>query len=257
MPDTWFGRRVAYILRRLILSFQHNTPLDVERLGAKMRIHPYDNICEKRILFTPQYFDAGELEDLERRALASDPGKEFVFVDVGANVGAYSLFLAAKACGQARILAVEPLPEIFDRLIYNIRQNPFGCIKAVCCAVADKTGELTLFVDAKNRGESSVKIVCSNQGQSMRVPAVTLLDLLRQENLSRIDAMKLDVEGAEDLILSPFFRDASPKTHPALLILGNGAQQWQTDIPALLEQNGYRRIRQTRLNLIYEKQPPA
>ena len=47
----------------------------------------------------------------------------------------------------ARILAVEPQPEIFDRLTYNIRLNPFGTIKAVDCAVADKPGELTLFLD--------------------------------------------------------------------------------------------------------------
>ena len=77
--------------------------------------------------------------------------RRFTFVDIGANVGAYSLFVAARAGGTARILAVEPQPDIFDRLAYNISLNPFGTIKAVDCAVADKTGELTLFLDPATR----------------------------------------------------------------------------------------------------------
>ncbi len=257
MPDTWLGRRTAYILRRVALSILRGVPLDVETLGARMRLYPYNNVCEKRVLFTPQYFDAQELTELAKRITEKCTAGDFIFVDIGANVGAYSLFTAAKAEGRARILAIEPQPEIFDRLTYNIRQNPFGCIKAIACAVADKTGELTLFVDSKNRGESSVKIVGVDQAQSMRVPAVTLLDLLRQEDFSRIDAVKLDVEGAEDLILGPFFRDAPESLHPDLLILEDGSEQWQTDIPALLASHGYRVIAQTRLNLIYEKKTAA
>ena len=54
--------------------------------------------------------------------------------------------------GHGRVLAVEPQPDIFERLAYNIRQNPFGTVKALDCAVADKTGDVTLFVDMKNHG---------------------------------------------------------------------------------------------------------
>ena len=134
---------------------------------------------------------------------------------MGANVGWYALFVAQEAGPpRARILAVEPQPDIFDRLTYNIRQNPFGTIKAVACAVADKTGELTLFLDPRNKGESSVKIVGSSQTDAIRVPAVTLLDLLSREGFTDVDAIKLDVEGAEDLILDPFFRDAPASLYP-------------------------------------------
>src|SRR6478736_2895064 len=144
----WAPRRVAFMLRRLAVQALKGQPVDVVSLGARMRLYPYNNVCEKRILFTPQFFDPEELALLESRIV---PG--FTFVDVGANVGGYSLFVAARAGGSGRILALEPQPEIFDRLTYNIRQNPFGTIKAVACAVADKTGELTLFLDPNNRGE--------------------------------------------------------------------------------------------------------
>jgi FkbM family methyltransferase len=248
LPQGWAARRMAMMLRHIALRVMKRAPVDQETFGIRMRLYPYNNICEKRILFTPQYFDPQELKLLEGRIT-----DRFTFVDIGANVGWYSLFVASKAGPASRILALEPQPDIFDRLTYNIRLNPFGTIKAIACAVADKTGELTLFLDQKNRGESSVKIVGSSQSDTLRVPAVTLLDLLRRENFAKVDAVKLDVEGAEDLILDPFFRDAPASLHPSLLIIEDGREQWQMDLPKLLEQHGYRLILQTRLNLVYER----
>jgi FkbM family methyltransferase len=239
---------LAFLLRRLAVRSLAGAPLDVETLGARMRLYPYNNVCEKRILFTPQFFDPEERKILESRIREG-----FTFVDIGANVGAYTLFVASRAGGSARILAVEPQPDIFDRLTFNISQNPFGTVKAIACAVADKTGELTLFLDPRNKGESSVKILGSGQSGSVRVPAVTLVDLLRQEGFSRVDAIKLDVEGAEDLILDPFFRDAPESLYPNLLIIEDGRGQWQADLPRLLEGKGYALIAQTRLNLVYER----
>ncbi|MCJ2047346.1 FkbM family methyltransferase [Methylobacterium sp. J-078] len=245
---SWGGRRLSLFLRRIAIGLLRGQPLDVERYGARMRLYPYNNNCEKKVLFTPQFFDPEERE-LLRAKLA--PG--CTFLDIGANIGAYALFVAAFAGPRARILAIEPQPDVFQRLAYNIAQNPFGTVKALACAVADKAGELTLFVDPRNRGESSLKIVGTNEGAQIRVPAVTLLDLARSEGFTAIDAMKLDVEGAEDLILEPFLREAPAALHPKLLIVENGTDQWQIDLPALLEQHGYRRTRKTRLNLIFER----
>jgi FkbM family methyltransferase len=236
------------MLRRMAINALGGAPVDTEALGARMRLYPYNNICEKKVLFTPQFFDREELTLLEGRIHDG-----FTFVDVGANVGAYSLFVAAKAGPKARILAIEPQPDVFDRLTYNIRQNPFGTIKAVACAVADKAGELTLFLDPRNKGESSVKIVGSSLAATVRVPAVTLLDLLQQEGFAHVDAMKLDVEGAEDLILDPFFRDAPERLYPRFFIIEDGKSQWQIDLPGLLEAKGYRLIKHTQLNLLYER----
>jgi FkbM family methyltransferase len=244
----WATLRLALALRHVATRALGGAPVDIETFGARMRLYPYNNVCEKKALFTPQFFDPEEFEVLARHI-----GDGFTFVDVGANVGVYSLFVAARAGPKARILAVEPQPEVFDRLTYNIRQNPFGTVKAVACAVADKLGELTLFLDAHNRGESSVKIVGSSQGDTVRVPAVSLLDLLEREGFSAIDAIKLDVEGAEDLILDPFFRDAPESLYPSLFLIEDGRDQWQIDLPKLLEGKGYRLSRQTRLNLVFER----
>jgi FkbM family methyltransferase len=248
MSRSWLGRRLAYAMRQIALWTLDGKPVDVESLGARMRLYPYNNVCEKRLLFTPQYFDADERAILESRITDA-----FVFVDIGANVGGYSLFVAMRAGQRGRVLAVEPQPKIFERLVYNIRLNPLGTVKAVDCAVADKAGEVTLFVDEKNHGESSVKFVGMAGGPSVRVSAKTLSDLLADEGFDHVDAIKLDVEGAEDLILEPFLRTAPDSLLPGLLLIENGTGRWQADLPALLAGRGYTMIARTRVNLIFER----
>jgi FkbM family methyltransferase len=245
---SFLGRKFAFALRRLGLNWLKGQPVDIEALGAQMRLYPEGNVCEKRVLFTPQYFDARE-----RELLASRIREGFSFIDVGANIGAYSLFVAARAGRSARILAVEPQPDIFARLTYNIAQNPFGTVKAIACALADKPGELTLFLDPANKGESSVRILRSTNASSVRVPATTLLSLVQSEGYERIDAIKLDVEGAEDLILEPFLRDAPEALWPGFVIVEDSRGRWQADLPALLESKGYKLLAHTRLNLVYER----
>lgn len=247
-PDSFLGRKLAYALRRIGLRSLDGRPVDIEALGAQMRLYPDGNVCEKRVLFTPQYFDP-----VERDLLASRVREGFRFIDIGANIGAYSLFVAAKAGPGARILAVEPQPEVFSRLTFNIAQNPFGTIKAVACALADKPGELTLFIDPANRGESSVRILRSSTGSTVRVPATTLLALVESEGYDRLDAIKLDVEGAEDLILEPFLRDAPEALWPELVVIEDSRLRWQSDLTQLLTRCGYELLVQTRMNLIFER----
>lgn len=245
----WLARRRAFVLRKIMIMLLRGAPLDVEVFGARMRLYPYNNVSEKRILFTPQYFD-----EPERDLLATRLKEDFVFIDIGANIGGYALFAAAKAGPRARILAIEPQPEIFERLIFNIRQNEFANIKAIDCAVSDKDGEIILFLDKDNRGESSMRIVGPDGvGSSLTVPAKTLDRIVREEGYDHIDAIKLDVEGAEDLILEPFFRTAPEHLWPTLIMMEHLHQRWVVDLPELLVAKGYREIQKTRNNTAWER----
>ncbi|MGL4637763.1 MAG: FkbM family methyltransferase [Beijerinckiaceae bacterium] len=247
--DSWLSRRMAFLLRRIAIFKLGGNPVDTEVLGARMRLWPYRNVCEKRILFTPQFFDPTELQALKARLTDN-----FVFLDIGANIGGYSIFVAAHAGLGARILAVEPQPDIYARLVYNLRLNPFSTVKAVACAVADKEGELTLFVDPENSGESSVKIMTGvTMAGSIKVPAKRLLTMLEEEGFTHVDAAKLDTEGAEDLILDTFFKEAPESLWPRLLIMERGNARWHVDLPALLASHGYRVVDETKNNVIYER----
>ena len=64
LPEGWAGRRLALMLRHLAMKMLNGLPLDLETFGVRMRLYPYKNVCERRILFTPQYFDADELKIL-------------------------------------------------------------------------------------------------------------------------------------------------------------------------------------------------
>lgn len=253
MPENWLGKRIAFLLRKIAILRLRGEPVDVEAMGARFRLYPFNNVCEKRILFTPQYFDAAERAMLAAHvAQVKAQGRPYHFIDIGANVGGYSLAVAAQAQGAAKILAVEPQPDVFDRLCFNIAANP-GCkVKAIAAAVADRNGELTLFLDARNKGESSVRRVGfePGRGSSVTVPARTLQHLMGEEGFDRLDAMKLDVEGAEDLILVPFFREAPESLWPDLVVIEDGRDSWPADLVGLFEKSGYKVLSETRLNLI-------
>lgn len=250
----WAHLRLAAVLRKLAMKTLGPKAVDTETLGAKMRLFPHNNLCDKRILFTPQLFDVVERQWLgEAVEAANAEGRGFTFVDIGANVGAYSLFVAAKAGPGARILAVEPQPDIFARLTANIGFNSFGSIMAVDCAVADKPGELTLFLDPHNKGESSVRLLRTSAATAVKVPAVTLHQLLLDKGYTQIDALKIDVEGAEDLILDPFFHTAPESLWPKMIVIEDSANRWQVDICALLLKSGYREMAHTRLNFVYTR----
>ena len=246
---SWAGKRQAFLLRKIAVSQLYGRPLDVETLGARMRLYPYNNVCERRILFTPQYFDVAERAFLEAHMTPN-----FTFIDIGANVGAYTLFVAARVGPDARILAIEPQPEIFERLVYNIRQNAFATVKAIDCAVADCDGEVTLFVDAKNRGETSMRFIRSDpQGVRIRATARALATIVADEGFTHIDAIKCDVEGGSDLILEPFLLGAEEALLPRFLIIERAPFRWSKTLANLLVDRGYARTLETRSNLIFSR----
>jgi FkbM family methyltransferase len=147
---------------------------------------------------------------------------------------------------------VEPQPAVFERLCDNIRLNPGRAVKAVDCAVADLDGEVRLFVDSANRGETGVRYVRQGGGEAgVPVPAKTLLSLLREEGLDRLDAVKLDVEGAEDLILEPFFTTAPQSLWPRMIVIEDGRRSWQVDLLTLFTRSGYRQKAATKRNFVY------
>ncbi len=248
-PGGWAGKRLAFALRALGIRALGPRPLDVETLGCRMRLYPGRNVAEKNLLFTPQYFDPHERAFLARR-LPDD----CTFIDAGANAGGYALFVARHAGPRARILAIEPQPDIFRRLMYNIALNAFPNIKALDCALADQDGEITLFVDPDNQGETSMRVMSAESvAEQVRVPAKALATVVSEEALARVDALKIDVEGAEDLVLEPFFRDVPPALWPRILIVEDSPSRWSVDLHGLIRDRGYASRLRTRTNVIYER----
>ena len=246
-PTTWAGKRRAFFLRGLAVKLLGGRPLDVEALGARMRLYPANNQCEKRVLFTPQYFDPAE-----RALLTNVAGEETQFVDIGASAGSYALFMGALTGARAKITAIEPNPVTFERLVYNIRQNPFATVKALDCAVADREGEITLFLDADDQSRTSVRIADA-QGGALKVHARTLKAILVSEGYERLDALKIDVAGAEDVILEPFFREAAPGLWPRLILCAHSHAAWSVDLERMMPAYGYREVLRSSENICWQR----
>ena len=243
----WWARRLAYAMRALAVSRLGGQPVDVVSLGARMRLYPARSVAEKRLAFTPQYFDPAE-----RAWLAGRLAGDFVFLDIGASCGGYALYAAGLGSARARILAVEPQPRLFERLVYNIYESGFFNVKAVGCAALDIDGEATLFVNAGNEGESSVRFVNADaRVETVRVPAKTLITLAREEGFERIDAIKIDVEGAEALALEPFFAGAPRALWPESIVLAYRLLRAEDRLEARLCALGYREALRTRQNVAY------
>lgn len=242
----YLGKRLAFLVRKLALK-QVRGPLDVEVFGHKMRIEPFANLAEKRVLFTPQYFDPVERDFLQRTL----PG-DAVFIDIGANVGAYSFFAAQCTSSVARILAIEPQPNVYKRLSDNIAFNPGVPIEPIPLAVADVDGVVQLFVARGNAGETSMRRVAADSpaAGTLEVQAKPLAAILAERSLPRVDALKINIEGAEDLVLVPFFRDAPEALWPCLMIIENSPESWQTDCIVLAQEKGYTMVAETRLNVV-------
>ena len=237
LPANWPGKRISGWLRHY-LQVTARAPIDVTVLGQRMRLRLGDNACERRLMVTPHFFDPGELAIL-RGMMRPD----FQFVDVGANVGVYSLFVGNLAGGDARILAIEPQQEMLDRLRENIALNGLN-VQVAPVGVSDHDGVIEFAVDTNNFGYTSLNTDRKGRGarRIVRMPVRRLIDLVREAGFTRIDALKADIEGAEDLALLPFMEEAPPSLWPALFIIERNGGEWRRDCAAFLKQRGYRQV---------------
>ena len=243
MPVSWIGRRLALWLRKLVL-LARNAPIDAVAEGFRLRVHVRDNVSERKYLFMPQFCDPAE-----RAYLVRHLSLDGVFLDIGANAGIYTLTAArayAAGHGSGQVIAVEPNPVMQARLQTNLRFNQLESRVIVApLALAASSGEVMLAINQHNLGESR----CS-ETDGLRVPALSLLDLLAAHAVTRLDGMKIDVEGMEDEILLPFLAHAPDVLLPRFIIIEDSTRRWKHDLLAALLQHGYLVVGRFKMNIV-------
>ena len=218
----------------------------------RLRLYPAHNYCDRVIFARRRLPEASEHE-----ALGALVKSDTVFVDIGANIGTYSVFVGVRSGGNARILALEPHPRTFDKLVFNLRANGLNEALAWPVAAGPEQGRINLWSDGgSNVGHSSVlKAGTSNAKISVTVDSAPLAQLVANADLSRIDILKIDIEGYEDRALLPFFRDAEPALWPGAILIETVHQHlWSQDVTAFLRDNGFRIHFQTRENLLLTRE---
>ena len=124
----------------------------------------------------------------------------FVFVDVGANVGVFTLKAAKEVGESGLVIAIEPFIESAVQLSRNITNNRlFNCrVRNLCLSRTTSHGQLYL----NNMQPNSFSLTKDSHGtMSLSVLCVSLTDLCKWEAIDRLDYLKIDAEGAEDMIL--------------------------------------------------------
>jgi FkbM family methyltransferase len=137
-------------------------------------------------------------------------GLDFIpktIIDGGANIGLTSLFFANKYPG-ARIVAVEPDGGNFDLLRENTAN--YSAIKPMRSAIWSHNAHLKIY--DPGRGDNSYRVEETTQNDPAAFTAVGIADIMRQQNWSTIDILKLDVEGAEKVLFTTGYGAWLPRT---------------------------------------------
>lgn len=127
------------------------------------------------------------------------PQQGWTVVDVGANIGAFSVWAASKMGASGRLLAIEPNPVSFRELRRSIEELAVDAT-AFAVACGDVEGEVTLHFQPGYTVSSSLTSFAAAT-ESASVPIRRLDALLGETGISHVDLLKIDVEGAEELVL--------------------------------------------------------
>ncbi len=185
-----------------------------DRWGDQLLLHPYFFLDRQIIAFGAYDYPLHAL--LEQRV-----SEGMVCLDIGANIGAVSVHLARRAGVSGQVYCFEPLPHLYKRLTWNIDRHPFRTTFKQCrIAVAAQDGETTLSTtayDDPNQGMGSIVNHGACLKNRIQVPTVSLDSFARSEGLSRINLIKIDVQGAEPLVIAGATR-VLRRYHPDILV---------------------------------------
>jgi len=193
-----FGRipGVQWIKRTLLSATTPSKRIIKQMDGFRMYLNPSDSGVSREIL------GSGGYEEFELSLFRASLKPGMVLMDVGANIGYYSLSAASQTQDQATIYAFEPEPGVLASLRDNIALNSFKSIKPFDRALADKRGVLRLNVDQANMGKHSLVQADGGNSRQIEIQTLTMDEFVREQGISRVDLIKIDVEGAEGMVLA-------------------------------------------------------
>lgn len=171
-------------------------------------------------------------------------GDDFVFVDIGANQGLYSL-IAAQNPRCRSIIAFEPVPATHARLAANVALNG-GADRTVLhpLAIADSVGEVTISVAADHTGTATLagreSGASGSGGVVIRTIDAQLVDPLLASDLPMF--VKIDVEGLEAVVIAELAKTASFARVAAIFYEVDDRWASAGAIEALLRSAGFTRF---------------
>lgn len=166
--------------------------------GLQVCVHPGNQMSS--LIYLTGLFEPNEMHWLQSWL---QPG--MVALDVGANFGLYSLFLARCLGPTGRVIAFEPSSRDRSRLEHNVVLSRLRNVQVVPCAAGDRVGQVALRIATEpNTGHNTLGQFVYDDTRTDHMETVDLrpLDQIVAElGLTRIDFIKIDTEGAEVHVL--------------------------------------------------------
>jgi FkbM family methyltransferase len=209
-----------------------------------------DFVCDLSEHMGSQIFFRGAYSGNELKVLSELLSPDAVFIDVGANQGEFSVFAGAQSPA-GKVYSFEPQPEARHRLHANLRLNKLDNVVVEGCALGDTDGQVVTLYTAREKGpdgttNTGLGTLYRATGRDVPLCEVTMktLDTMLLDRVTRLDAIKIDVEGAEMAVLRGGERLIA-RYRPAIIFESNatmgGAAQSLPEAPATwLERRGYR-----------------
>jgi FkbM family methyltransferase len=155
----------------------------------------------KRAYYYKKFSEAKWDQEPELALLKSMVSPGQTVLDVGANYGLYTRFLAALVGENGRVVSLEPVPETYDIVAHNVKTYRLTQAEVLPLAASDQEGQAVVFIPTWEDGsdnfyEASLSASSATaQGRSISIQTIKL-DTLCQD-FERLDFIKLDVEGHE------------------------------------------------------------
>lgn len=205
----YFGIYKKFILPKKIFSKTNFITKYDSTLKIKVNLSDW---IQQQIFFL-DYSDINGISFLKKTLK-----KDNVFIDIGANIGAYTLIASKLVEKTGMVIAFEPVNTINKMLIDNIKMNGLTNIIVEKKAVYDQNTNLELFIsNEQNMGMSSILNHSHESGEKQKIEAITLDNYVQLKKLAKIDLVKIDIEGAEIHALKGM-KQSLVKFKPTLII---------------------------------------
>jgi len=183
--------------------FSHHLNIKIERLtfpffDVKLKNQYGLFHCRKR---SGDLWICQEAYELDETEYINNKVEEGLFIDIGANVGRYTVMAARKMKEKGEVIAIEPEPDNFAALIKNIELNKLTRIRAFCVAATSSDESIRLFINPNDTGGHSVINQTSNGYDFIIVKGLKLDTILRDLLHLDVKLIKIDAEGATPEVL--------------------------------------------------------
>ncbi len=204
-------RVTGFIFERWLLRVRKQQVIRLAR-GMRINCKLWDEV-QNAIWWNGPNYERKESKFIRRYL---KPG--MIFFDVGSNVGYYTLLAAPIVGKNGKVHAFEPVSEQHADLRANVERNQLQNVVPERLIITDRAGTMEINLGSEdNAGTASVNLVYRENRPTERVDCTTLDDYLRARGVTRLDVLKIDVEGHEPFVLRGM-TETLRKLRPLLLV---------------------------------------